>query len=351
METIIKGVRDFVAGNEIQMALDLCSSELFLYLSVAQKDSLTLMHKDYHDILGKLAENSINFTDAQVETTKISRRILTLLNKLESEPEIAFERFNIEKALLIRSFNYAFLERTKFRKEVISHISTKISKTLLINGGPKSGISYLEQFLRHFSEINNDTNIKIIPINMEKILNSPTSGKSAKILEILFANIGEDLPATGDDIKFIRLGNALREVVHNNEMFPIFFFHDFHKAIFIPEDVYRLIYELINIPTNCLFIFSGLEYNSIPNWNDIRNSCKFDKISAKDITRETIVDCFSVIFNQYEENIINSLGGKHIQCDEYCSLVSEKIFVDGEELDICKVGNIINDHLFNLKKY
>ncbi|WP_143754171.1 hypothetical protein [Chryseobacterium sp. 52] len=350
MDELTQNIQEFIIQSKLKEAFNVLKGRFHDYLSILQKRTLKLIEANFNEILNREIDGTISTEEASIAKTNINKRILELLDLVVNDSEKAQSRFNILHENLIRSFKYSFLGRIDFRKEIIAQADEKNSKILFIEGTPKSGMSYLEQFLRHFSEINNDMDIRIVPINMGNMLNIPGENKSAKILEILFASIGSDLPLGDDTIKFIRLENALREQVNNKVMF-LFFFHDFHKAIFIPEDIYRLIYELITRSSNSLFIFSGLDYKAIPNCNDVKNLFEFYRIPVNEPTPDIIEECFHKIFDKYKENIFNSLEGRQITKEDYYSNISKKIFSDHQKLDICTVGDIINDHLFHLKRY
>ncbi|RYE52862.1 MAG: hypothetical protein EOP48_15560 [Sphingobacteriales bacterium] len=352
MIATITQVRTFIAQNDVENAFKFIKKELLKYLSMQQGNTVDLNESNYNDTTQQRIDGIITTAEEAALKGRVKNNILTLMGQLENEQPKAEARFNLKDDGLIRDNSFPFLNRYRFRDKVLAHIHSKSSRTIFVTGEEKSGMSYLQNFLFHFTEINDGCGLKVISINMENILSNPDTNKSSKIIEILLERFGSDSTLAADEhIKFIRLTKALKEHIETKKMIPVFFFHDFHKVRIIPEDTYRLIYQLIEEQVNCLFIFTGLQFKTIPNWDQIRNGCDFYQIPKDEVTPQNIKDCFYRIFETYKASIFNSLGGQAISFDNYYENVSKRIFTNGSNVDISTVGTFISDHLFNLKSF
>ncbi len=354
MREKLEQIRKLLAQSKIDDAFLFMEKQLAEFLSLRQENIIVNNKAAFHGLKERIGNGIISDTDAQVEKAKIITNILELIDKILQDENSALAMSKLGLECLIQDGSFSFLRRDDFRKKVISHIKKISTNALFVKGEEKSGMSYLQNFLYHFSRLNSDSNINIISINMERLLNNPATNKSSSIIEIMLEKIGKDSTTQAEEhIKFIRLGTALKDYAQNRSMFPVFFFHDFHKVHVIADEIYQLIYQLIEQSYNCLFIFAGLNYDAIPNWIQVRNGCEFYSINNSEISRKNVEECFQLIFKKYRDKIITSLSGQQITFEDYYSQVYPRLFVtpdDGVSVNISQVGTVINNHLYHIKQ-
>jgi len=133
------------------------------------EENITLLSSD----LNKYKIDKINSvaTDLQINTWRLN--IVNLAQKMESF-SAGLDEDNmtdlISCSLLIND-SFPFIDRSNFRDKIKSAIASDKADIILVKGAPKSGMSYLEKFLRNVS--NSLEVLTLIPIEIPAVLGEP----------------------------------------------------------------------------------------------------------------------------------------------------------------------------------
>ena len=259
-----------------------------------------------NDLETKINNGLLTAEEAKVERAKISSRIINTASKICS--------FNIttddiapyiDSALVMRD-SFPFIDRTRFRRKIKKAILSEGPKIIFVEGPSKSGMSYLEKFLKnltHQLEL-----YSLVSMHIPEVLYGADIVLGEKLAKSILNKLGlGDLEFDQDEneqFKFTQFVNRLKTKLNNEEKIPIFFLHDFHK---IEEDndnllefIFALIKEIDDSFPKCILVIAGLNYRNIRSWqNELKFIPTTQTYTIESIEVEHIKTCLGIIFGSF----------------------------------------------------
>lgn len=287
----------------------------------------------------------------------LKNNILTFIDSVrkyqEAEKSIQ-EDFDYESKLLINN-SFPFVDRTGFRALLADLLKDNNSQIVFVKGPEKSGMTHLEKYLIHIGRLNELYNI--IPLNIPDLLDDPKPFKAARLAKYMALALDIDVAiddSDDDQFKFRKSINQIKNKINSTHKIPIFFMHDFHRLILIPDDIYRLIQTigssvLSNFPKS-IFIFAGIEETRLPNWyNDLMPISTVYDIEG--VEEEHVINCLEEIYDKFQDKL-EILGFK-----EEDKVIKKELYINGmlremdlaEPIQVTELGQKLLNHLHILK--
>ncbi|WP_111707722.1 hypothetical protein [Lutibacter citreus] len=306
--------------------------------------------------LNKYKQDEVNLVEDVKDLNKIRLEIITLSQQMDVH-HIELDTENINELLacsLLIEDSFPFIDRTKFRDKIKNALASNKADVILVNGEPRSGMSYLEKFLRNIS-----TSLDIltfVPIEIPAVLGDPDIILGEKLAKSILNEIGLEIEfdtEENEQFKFKQFINKLKKCVKEENKVPVFFLHDFHKIEDNNDNLLEFIFTLIKSIKNdfpkCIFIIAGFNYQNIRHWHsDLKFTTpvyNIEKIQVDDVKK-----CLSKIYLKYETKIHAIDGFDNITLDEYIDGMISMLIEDSNKIDISAIGLGISEHLLALKE-
>lgn len=283
---------------------------------------------------------------------RIISATIKLLSKIESNINETGEVVALCQEYLLHGKKIPFVDRGKFKDLLKENLGSDGAKLIFVTGDPKSGMSYLENYLIHLAKLN--TLFDVVRINAAIELDDPEAFKGFNLAKLLSIKFGLDINfdlSEKDQFKFERFITKLKEKLEDHMKIPIVFIHDFHRMMANIEDIKKLLYRIADefrqdFP-KVIFIIAGLDPESLPNWYDVlRFSCPVYEI--ENIEENNIRDCLKSIYSNFGGKIELILSDSVTE-EEYIESMIAKL--TEAPLNIASVGSTISEHLYILNKH
>lgn len=306
--------------------------------------------------LKKYKQDEVNEVEDVKDLNRIRLRIINLAQEIDAH-HIDLNAENIKELLscsLLIEDSFPFIDRTKFRDKIEAALSSNKADVILVNGDPKSGMSYLEKFLRNIS--GSLDILTTIPIEIPAVLGDPDIILGEKLAKSILNEIGIEIEFDAEEneqFKFKQFINKLKERVKEDNKVPLFFLHDFHKIEDNNDNLLEFIFTLIKSIKNdfpkCIFIIAGFNYQNIRHWhNDLKFTTSVYKIEPIEV--DDVKTCLSNIYAKYETKIRTIDGFDNITLDDYIEGMTSMLIEDTNKIDIATIGLGISEHLMALKE-
>ena len=287
---------------------------------------------------------------------KIRLRIIILAKEIDTH-HIDLNAENIKELLscsLLNEDRFPFIDRTNFREKIKKSLDSNKAEVILVNGEPKSGMSYLEKYLRNISS--GLDILTLIPIEIPAVLGDPDIILGEKLAKSILNEIGIEIEfdvEENEQFKFKQFINKLKERVKEDNKVPVFFMHDFHKIEDNNDNLLEFIFTLIKSIKNdfpkCIFIIAGFNYQNIRHWH---SDLKFTTpvCNIEEIEVDHVKTCLSSIFLKYESKIKTIDGFDNISLEDYIEGMIAMLIKDSSKIDISTIGLGISEHLMALNE-
>lgn len=311
---------------------------------------------NYASELHQYRQDELNLVANDLDIKKLRLNILKFAKEIDNhaitiEPNRLAELF---ASTLLLEDSFAFIDRISFRNKIGKSFASDKADVILVDGKPKSGMSYLSKFLSNTAR--NVDILNFIPIEIPAILGDPDIILGEKLAKNILNELGLEIEfdlEENEQFKFKQFVNKLKAELKNEQKVTIFFLHDFHKIEDNNDNLLSFIFTLITSLKNdfpkCIFIIAGLNYQNIRQWHsDLKFTttvCKLEQINVADIK-----NCLDTIFLKYESEIKIIPGFNNITKDQYIEGMTQKLVQDINVIDIASIGLGISEHLLALKQ-
>lgn len=344
-------IHTLISNDKISEALTVIGKWCIGPLSIFKKSTILLLSR-YNEIKTKELQGQ----NQDNEKIIIKRDILDLAEKIDYS-EINEDDKDIESllssSLLIRD-SFPFIDRKEFRKKIKKAFFSDDAELIFVEGTSKSGMSYLEKFLKNL--INELEISLLIPIEVPAFLGDPDIVMGEELARSILIKFDLDLEIDlnrSGQFKFTQFINKLKKKMLEDEKIPVFFLHDFHKIESNDSNLLEFIYVLIDNLSNkfpkCLFIIAGLEYQNIRLWHsELEFIPNIHIYKIEPIEESDVIKCLKDIFLKFKSKICEK-GNGNISIEEYTEGMLKKLIGDNEKIDITSIGLNISRHLKALK--
>lgn len=349
--TLLKKINTLIENSKYEETIVLLKTSCVGALSVFLPETIMLSND-----LKKYNHKVVKGTATDLEINILREKILILAENLDTH-NIELDTGNMDELLsssLLIEDSFPFLDRGNFREKVKKALTSNKADVILVNGEPKSGMSYLEKFLNNIS--NNLDIITFIPIEIPAVLGDPDIILGEKLAKSILNEVGLEIDfdvEENEQFKFKQFINKLKECVVKENKMPVFFMHDFHKIEDNNDNLLEFIFTLIKSLKNdfpkCLFIIAGFNYQNIRHWHsDLKFTTSVYNIEQIEV--DHVKTCLSKIFLKYEDKIRLINGFDNITLDEYIEGMVNSLIEDSSKIDISSIGLGISEHLLALKE-
>ena len=123
--------------------------------------------------LNKYKQDVRNLVADDLDINRLRLNIVNFADELDLHT-IALDPDNMKELLscsLLIEDSFPFIDRSAFRTKIEKALASNKADVILVDGEPKSGMSYLEKFLRNISS--NLDILRFMPIDIPAILGDP----------------------------------------------------------------------------------------------------------------------------------------------------------------------------------